>query len=122
MFEIILGGLIFHYQAVTNVKQTSFQKNMIVKYNNINLLVGNNSISKPIYGLGYDFKISDHTNFKVGGYIQDETDFNNLGVELSTGDFMPVVGIEHNFPITERISLTNMITPLIIFSGVRFKI
>ena len=123
MIELILGGYIYHVQPTPKqIKRTSFQKNVILKNESgLNVIVGNNSIGKPIFGLGQDLKISDNLNFKVGGYIQDRNEFEKLGVTIPTGDFMPVVGFEHTIEINESIGLTNFISPVILFSGLKFK-
>ena len=119
--SILLGGLIMHIMPQPEpVERVSFQKNAIIKTNNINLLIGNNSIGKFIYGAGYDFKLKNNLNFKIGGYIQDETEFNKLGVEVATADFMPIIGLEYKLYLTRNISLTNIITPLITLSGLEY--
>ena len=106
MTEIFIGGLLHHWIDTTPVETTSFKFNAIVKVNNYNLLVGKNSINKPIYGFGYDF----------GGYVQDSAPFIEYGYEVPP--IVPIIGLDISIPLTENVSLTTLITPLLSFTGV----
>jgi hypothetical protein len=120
--EIIVGGLISHFASpAPGIDQFSLQPNMIVKMGSVNVLAGNNSISEPIYGAAYDFNINTYTDFKIGGYIHDATKFNNYQVSLPFGDFMPVIGVEFNLPITDKIGFSQTVTPLFGFSGISYN-
>lgn len=119
MTELILGGLIYHFQSIPNIKQTSFQRNAILKFDKINVLTGNNSIGKPIIGLGYDLKLSRYANLKIGGYYQDSKGFEARGV--SAPSFMPVVGLEINIPVYRGVFLNQFISPIITFTGIGIK-
>ena len=123
MVELLLGGLIYHIQPVPKtIERTSFQKNVIVKIDNTNILMGNNSIGKPIVGLGYDVELNKNVDFKIGGYIQDETEFNKKGVSIVTGDFMPIVGLEFKMALSKNVSLNTFVSPLITFTGISFRL
>ena len=121
MIELIVGGIVHHIRPVHNIETTSFKRNAIIKIDRLNVMIGKNSINKPLAGLAYDYKISENVNFKVGGYVQDETDFNHRGVSIATGDFMPIVGFEINIPLSDRIGIDTFVSPLITFTGIKFK-
>ena len=116
MTEIFIGGLLHHWVDTTPVETTSFKFNAIIKVNNYNLLVGKNSINKPIYGMGYDFKFTEYVDFKFGGYIQDPKPFIEYGYEVPP--IVPIIGLDISIPLTENISLTTLVTPLLSFTGV----
>jgi len=120
--ELIVGGIIHHLQPIDGIKTTQLQQNIIIKSNDINVLIGNNSVSKPIIGIGYDVPLgkSDH-NFKVGAYIQDSKEFEKVGVYAPT--LMPVIGLELNFYASEddMVGISQFISPIITFTGVSIR-
>lgn len=117
--EMIIGGMVMHiYPTPPQIKPVSFQTNIISKIEQYNFLLGHNSIGKFIYGAGYDFKVTDNLDFKVGGYVQDRSEFENLGVYIPTGDFMPVIGFEMDIPMDKDLDLTTIVMPPVVFVGV----
>ena len=120
--EIIIGGFLFHTFPVPKpVKQNSFQKNLIIKSGQFNFMVGDNSIGESILGLGYDFKMSENLNFKIGGYIQDTSKFEDLGVDYLFGDLVPIVGFEYSIPINKTIGISTIITLPVIYTGLSVR-
>ena len=124
--ELTLGGLIFHVISVEpKIPDVMVSPNVIMKFEEHNILLGANSVRQPIFGYGYDFNIIDHPtatiDFKLGAYIQDERHFRDIGIKLPFHNFMPVMGFELDFPISDNVALTTMITPLMTFSGITFR-
>ena len=124
--ELTLGGLIFHIVSVEpQIPDVMATPNVIMKFDNHNLLLGTNSVRKPIIGYGYDVPIVRHESgnldFKIGGYLQDQKPFRDIGVKLPFHSFMPVLGFETDFPITDNVQLTTTITPLMSFTGITFR-
>lgn len=124
--ELTVGGLIFHIMSVEpQIPDTMVAPNVIMKFSEHNFLMGENSVRKPIFGYGYDFNLIDHPSatidFKVGGYLQDERHFRDLGIKLPFHNFMPILGLEIDFPIGENVALTTMVTPLMTFTGITFR-
>ncbi len=117
--ELIVGGLVTHlFPMPKQIEQTSFQANMVVKCREYNFLFGNNSIGKPIYGMGYDFYLTRHLSFKLGGYIQDRTEFEKIDVYIPFGDFLPIVGFEWDIPLNKTHDLTTVLMPHAAFLGI----
>ena len=124
--ELTLGGLIFHMVSVEpQIPDVMASPNVIMKFNEHNILLGANSVRKPIIGYGYDINLVSHDSavidFKLGGYFQDEKPFRDIGIKLPFHSFMPVMGFEIDFPITKNIAVTTMVTPLMSFTGITFK-
>jgi len=124
--ELTLGGLIFHTLSLEpQIPDVMVAPNVLMKFNNHNVLLGENSVREPIVGYGYDFNLITHDtaviDFKLGGYFQEEKPFRDKGIKLPFHEFMPVMGFELDFPISESVALTTMITPLMTFSGITFR-
>jgi hypothetical protein len=127
--EIILGGFIHHFTITPKqIDRTSFQPNVILKSQEFNFLVGSNSIGKPILGAAYDipFQISlnkkeKNINFKLGAYIQDNNEFEKIGVEVNVGDVVPIVALEYRQPLYKHWGLTTVISNFIAFGGVSYE-
>ena len=124
--ELTVGGLIFHIMSVEpQIPDTMVAPNVIMKFNEHNILIGENSVREPIVGYGYDFNLVDHANgsidFKLGAYIQDEKPFRDRGLVLPFDSFMPIMGFEVDLPITENVAVSTTITPLMTFTGLTFK-
>lgn len=124
--EITLGGLIYHLVSVEPaIPDVMVAKNLIIKSGQHNILLGENSVRKPIFGYGYDVPIVSHVtgsiNFKIGAYLQDEKHFNDIGVTVPFHNFMPVMGFEFNLPMSDSVALTTTITPLMTFTGVTLR-
>ena len=124
--ELTVGGLIYHIVSVEPaIPDTMVAKNLIIKSGQHNILLGENSVRKPIFGYGYDYNLIDHVtgsiNFKIGAYLQDEKPFNDIGVTVPFDSFMPVLGFEFNLPMSDSVALTTTITPLMTFTGVTFR-
>tara|TARA_A100001201_G_scaffold143281_1_gene144253 strand:- start:1048 stop:1434 length:387 start_codon:yes stop_codon:yes gene_type:complete len=124
--ELTVGGLIFHIMSVEpQIPDTMIAPNVIMKFNEHNILLGENSVREPIVGYGYDFNIIDHANgsidFKLGGYFQEVKPFRDRGVTLPFDEFMPIMGLEVDLPITKNVAVSTTITPLMTFTGLTFK-
>lgn len=124
--ELTLGGLIFHVMSVEpQIPDVMFAPNVVMKFENHNILLGENSVREPIVGYGYDINLVDHANgsidFKLGAYLQDEKPFRDRGLTLPFDSFMPVMGFEFDFPVNDNVALTTLITPLMTFSGITFR-
>ena len=124
--ELTIGGLIFHTLSLEpQIPDVMVSPNFILKYEQHNVLLGANSVREPIIGYGYDFNIVNHPtatiDFKLGGYFQEEQPFRDRGIILPFNEFMPIMGFEIDFPISDSIALTTMITPLMTFSGITFR-
>jgi len=124
--ELTIGGLIFHIMSVEpQIPDTMIAPNVIMKFNEHNILLGENSVREPIVGYGYDFNIIDHANgsidFKLGGYFQEVKPFRDRGVKLPFDEFMPIMGLEVDLPITDNVAVSTTITPLMTFTGLTFK-
>ena len=103
--ELTVGGLIFHLVSVEPaIPDVMVSPNVVMKFENHNILLGANSVREPIIGYGYDFNLVDHStgsiDFKVGGYLQEEKPFRDRGVKLPFHTFMPIIGFEFDMPIT----------------------
>lgn len=117
--SIIIGGLITHILPQPGaIERVQWQPNVVLKMERVDLLAGHNSIGEPIVGAAYNWAIEENLDFKLGAYFQDKTQFRKRGVDLQTGEIMPVGGIEWRIPITDRVKLTNIITPIITFHGI----
>ena len=124
--ELTVGGLIFHIMSVEPaIPDTMAAPNVIFKFKEHNILIGENSVRQPIIGYGYDFNIVNHNtatiDFKLGGYFQEVKPFRDRGIKLPFEEFMPIMGLELDMPITKNFALTTVITPLMTFSGVTFR-
>ena len=119
--ELIIGGLVHHFTDVTPIENTSLRLNAVVKVNEFNILVGENSIKEPIYGFGYDVPINNFLDFKFGAYFQDSSKFLDYGYVIPTGNVMPIIGLEFDIPITDNIGITTTVTPLMSFTGLSFR-
>ena len=124
--ELTVGGLIFHTLSLEpQIPDVMVSPNVVMKFENHNVLLGENSVREPIVGYGYDFNIVNHPtatiDFKLGGYFQEEQPFRDRGIILPFNEFMPIMGFEIDFPISDSIALTTMITPLMTFSGITFR-
>ena len=124
--ELTLGGVIFHLVSVEpKIPDVMAAPNVIMKFEQHNLLVGHNSVRKPIIGYGYDFNLVDHStgtiDFKLGGYLQDSKPFRDIGIKVPFHTFMPIVGFEFDLPVTKNIAMTTVITPTMAFTGVTFR-
>ena len=124
--ELTVGGLIFHIMSVEPaIPDTMVAPNIIMKFDEHNVLLGENSVRAPIIGYGYDFNIVDHANgsidFKLGAYIQDEKPFRDRGVTLPFDSVMPIMGFEVDLPITKNVAVSTTITPLMTFTGLTFR-
>ena len=124
--ELTVGGLIFHIMSVEPaIPDTMAAPNVIMKFNEHNILLGENSVRAPIVGYGYDFNLVDHANgsidFKLGAYIQDEKPFRDRGVKLPFNSVMPIMGFEVDLPITDNVAVSTTITPLMTFTGLTFR-
>ena len=124
--ELTLGGLVFHIVSVEPaIPDTMFAKNLIIKSEQHNILLGENSVRKPIFGYGYDVPLISHAtgnvDFKIGGYIQEEKHFRDKGVSLPFHNFMPILGFEVDMPITKNVAISTTITPLMTFTGLTFR-
>jgi hypothetical protein len=124
--ELTLGGIIFHTMSLEPaIPDVMFAPNAIVKIKEHNILLGENSVRKPIVGYGYDFNIVTHStaiiDFKLGAYLQDDKPFKDRGIKLAFNDFQPIMGFEIDFPVTDNFALTTTLTPLMTFSGITFR-
>jgi len=124
--ELTVGGLIFHIMSVEPaIPDVMAAPNVIMKFDEHNILLGANSVREPIIGYGYDLNLVTHDtaviDFKIGAYLQDDQPFKDRGIKLAFNKIMPVMGFEIDFPITDNIAATTMITPLMTFSGVTFR-
>ena len=124
--ELTVGGLIFHIMSVEPaIPDTMVAPNVIMKFDEHNFLLGENSVREPIIGYGYDFNLIDHANgsidFKIGAYLQDDQTFKDKGIKLIFNDFMPIMGFEIDLPINKNVAVTTTITPLMTFTGLTFR-
>ena len=124
--ELTVGGLIFHIMSLEpKIPDVMAAPNVIFKFKEHNILIGENSVRQPIIGYGYDFNIVNHgtatIDFKLGGYFQEVKPFRDRGIKLPFEEFMPIMGLELDMPITKNFALTTVITPLMTFSGVTFR-
>ena len=124
--ELTVGGLIYHIVSVEpKIPDVMASPNVVMKFENHNILLGANSVREPIIGYGYDYNLVDHAtgsiDFKIGGYFQEEKPFRDIGVNLPFHEFMPVLGFEFDLPITDKVQLTTTITPLMTFTGITFR-
>ena len=124
--ELTVGGLIFHIMSVEPaIPDVMAAPNVIMKFDKHNILLGENSVREPIVGYGYDINLVTHDtaviDFKLGGYFQEVKPFRDRGVKLPFHEFMPIMGFELDFPISESVALTTMVTPLMTFSGITFR-
>lgn len=124
--ELTVGGLIFHIMSLEpKIPDVMAAPNVIFKFKEHNILIGENSVRQPIIGYGYDFNIVNHNtatiDFKLGGYFQEVKPFRDRGIKLPFEEFMPIMGLELDMPITKNFALTTVITPLMTFSGVTFR-
>ena len=124
--ELTVGGLIFHIMSVEPaIPDTMVAPNVIMKFDEHNFLLGENSVREPIVGYGYDFNLIDHANgsidFKLGAYLQDDQTFKDIGIKLIFNDFMPIMGFEIDLPINKNVAVTTTITPLMTFTGLTFR-
>ena len=124
--ELTVGGLIFHIMSVEpQIPDTMVAPNVIMKFNEHNILIGENSVREPIVGYGYDFNLIDHANgsidFKLGAYLQDDQTFKDKGIKLAFNNFMPIMGFEVDLPINKHVAVSTTITPLMTFTGLTFK-
>lgn len=124
--ELTLGGLIFHIMSVEPaIPDAMVAPNAIFKFKEHNILLGENSVRQPIIGYGYDFNLITHDtaviDFKMGGYFQDPKPFEDKGLIMPFGHFMPIMGFEIDFPISKKVAVTTTITPLMTFTGITFR-
>ena len=124
--ELTVGGLIFHTLSLEpQIPDVMVAPNVIMKFDNHNVLLGENSVRQPIVGYGYDYHIIDHDavkiDFKVGGYFQEEKPFRDIGISLPFHEFMPILGFDIDFAISDKVDLTTTITPLMTFTGLTFR-
>ena len=124
--ELTVGGLIYHIVSVEpKIPDVMASPNVVMKFENHNILLGANSVREPIIGYGYDYNLVDHAtgsiDFKIGGYFQEEKPFRDIGVNLPFHEFMPVIGFEFALPINDKVDMTTLITPLMSFTGITFK-
>ena len=124
--ELTVGGLIYHIVSVEpKIPDVMVSPNVVMKFENHNILLGANSVREPIIGYGYDYNLVDHAtgsiDFKIGGYFQEEKPFRDIGVKLPFHEFMPVIGFELDLPINDKVDMTTLITPLMSFTGITFK-
>lgn len=124
--ELTVGGLIFHIMSLEpKIPDVMAAPNVIFKFKEHNILIGENSVRQPIIGYGYDFNLVNHPtatiDFKLGGYFQEVKPFRDRGIKLPFEEVMPIMGLELDMPITKNFALTTVITPLMTFSGVTFR-
>ena len=124
--ELTVGGLIFHTLSLEPaIPDVMVAPNVIMKFDNHNVLLGENSVRQPIVGYGYDYNIINYDtvniDFKLGGYFQQEQPFRDIGINLPFHEFMPVMGFDIDFAISDKVDLTTTITPLMTFTGFTFK-
>jgi hypothetical protein len=121
------------YTPMLGLKQTNLDSSGV--YNSLALFTAQNSIGKPIYGgiMGTGLNIWKGINagFVFGGYVQNNTDFQNLGItpfSMTSGvnAFVPLMGLEVNFHIklTDKtfFSINNTITPIITNHNLSFGV
>jgi hypothetical protein len=119
--ELIFGGLIHHFTITPRqIDRTQFRPNLIIKHYEFNLLLGSNSIGRPIIGGALDFPYHAF-KFKLGAYIQDNNDFEDIGVEVNVGDVVPIVALEFKKPLTKKWGLTTIISNFIGFGGISYE-
>lgn len=120
--ELLIGGLLTHMLPVPpKIERTSTKTIVMVEFDSgVNVMVGQNSIGKPIAGLGIDFPLTPRTDFKVGAYVQNSKEFHKYDAYMVFGDIVPVLGFEVDFPLTKNVSLSTIITPPVLFMG--FKV
>jgi hypothetical protein len=124
--ELTIGGLIFHTLSLEPaIPDVMTAPNVIMKFDNHNILIGENSVRKPIIGYGYDYNLVNHPtasiDFKLGAYIQDPQPFRDRGITLAFDAVMPIMGFELDLPLNDSIAITTTITPLMTFTGITFK-
>ena len=123
---LTVGGLIYHIVSVEPaIPDTMAAPSAIIRIDNHNLLLGENSVREPIIGYGYDFNLVSHDtgsiNFKLGGYFQEQKPFIEKGIQLPFHSFMPIMGFEFNMPLSKKLDVTTVITPLMTYTGLTFR-
>jgi len=122
MISIMLGGLTHHYigssfnycNKLNDFGSIANPYTVVMagtKNSKIGLITGKDSVCANILGPISSFYLKENLDVIVGGYNVNREEFKKRQIEpLSIGGFTPVLGVNYKLPITNNISINNLIS------------
>lgn len=122
MISLLFGGITHHFIGSNlpycnriNSVGTIHNEYIVAMAGNsktkIGFIKGKDSACGDIFGPVSSFKMSDNTDFVLGGYNTNFDDFKKLGIiPFSIGSVTPVVGFDYKIPITKNLEIHNIVS------------
>ena len=140
--QIMPIGFAYHFNSSPYYNDGTFKDNhtsnvglVQVSYKNASIALIGDSQGNTSYSLTYDIKLSKTSNTALnavlGVYLMQNPDniytYNkklvpNTNIFGQSHSIIPLLGIEYEIELTDKISITNFISPYFILTGLTFKL
>lgn len=130
---ILLGGITHHYlgsslpycNTINNVGTIVNPYIVTMSGTNkakVGFIAGTDSACGRITGPVASFNLASNLDFIVGGYNTNFKEFNDIGIKpISIKGITPILGLNYKIPLTNNISLDNIISVGIVSHAISFS-